>query len=611
MLLPFPCRLSLELAAAVLCIASPAPEGEPRAIAQEPRLPDGTPAAPLVLAGIPDETGWDELFARLDGAVPTGALEEVAMAEASSGGNYAPDLGHPEFAGKLLTLKSGASGTSGHATTVGQHFYGLATSIAPGVADVSCYSATHFLASGFLRNVVLINAPHQVSWRVQNNSWIGGGDDTYLRKYDFAIEDQDILAVSGVNNGTGPLDVPLFSHLYNGIAVGRSDGNHHAGGTLNGYGTKGRQKPELVAPASATSFATPLVAGAGALLRETARTHQLLAMNPDALEPEVLKAALMAGAEHRAGWANDAPQTGAARGLATLPLDPLFGADELDVNRAHWILTGGEQPWAASAAAAADTRHNGWSVAPLGESESACWRFQVEAEKPYVSVLATWNRHVDPGFVQWTEPEIDMELWSVAGGGALVSMVGDPGLGLFASGNVKSASTKDNLEHLYATELAPGEYVLEVTRAADGQGEVFDVAVAWELACAPPFTYGTGKLTSSGLTPSLAVRGIPSAAEDDLDLRVHDAEPGKSGVFFWGVGQKAAPFHGGTLWVQGPLKRTPLVTTDATGSATLPIPIDPSMIGTQRNYQFWFRDPAHPDGTSVGLSDAAQIVFCP
>ena len=66
-----------------------------------------------------------------------------------------------------------------------------------------------------------------------------------------------------------------------------------------------------------------------------AHLQELLAANPDALEPEILKAALLAGAEHRAGWANNAPQSGTSRGLATKPLDVLYGADELDINNAH------------------------------------------------------------------------------------------------------------------------------------------------------------------------------------------------------------------------------------------------------------------------------------
>ncbi len=33
------------------------------------------------------------------------------------------------------------------------------------------------------------------------------------------------------------------------------------------------------------------------------------------------------------------------------------------------------------------------------------------------------------------------------------------------------------------------------------------------------------------------------------------------------------------------------------------------MVGVQRNYQLWFRDPNHPDGTGVGLSSAVDVTF--
>jgi hypothetical protein len=577
--------------------------------AQPPQsIPDDTPVG-VQLATVADDTGLTALTERLKGVVPTGAGVLVAQAEALSGGGYKPNPSNPEFAGKSFTLVSGATSASGHATTVGRYFYGLVTGVAPGPDDIDCYSAGGFLGGNFLNGTAL-TPPQTVAWKVENNSWIGAGPKAYLRKMDWAISQQGLVVCSGTNNGSGPLDVPLFSHLFNGIAVGRSDGNHKAGGTLPGYDKAGRQKPEMVAPAGATSYATPLVSGGAALLVETARTHPALSGNPAAELPEVVKAILMAGAEHRPGWANDAPQSGPSRGLATLPLDPLFGADELDVNHAHWILTGGEHDGATTAAAATDTRHNGWDHFTIAAGESRFWRFQVAAEKPFASVLVTWNRTVSADFSSFEVPYIDLELFVVDGSGGLVSLVGDPGLPYFDGGNVRSESAKDNLDHLYVTGLKPGEYVLEVERTADGKMP-FTAALAWELECAPPFAYGTAKTTSSGQTPSMGWRGIPSAAENDFDVTVSNAEPNKSGIFFYGSGQKSAPFYGGLKLVQPPVVRTPVITTDASGAAVLPVSIDPIMVGEQRNYQFWFRDPAHPDGTNVGLSDAVEVVFCP
>ena len=575
------------------------------------QVPDDTPKTPTIFAaGIADDTGWTALVERLGaGNVPDGTGIVVAMAEATTTG-YKPDPNHAELVGKLFALKSGATGVSGHATTVARHFFGFTTSIAPGINNIRCFSATGFMNADFLGGSNVTVAPKNVGWKVQNNSWIGGGSKTLLRKYDYAIVEQGMLVCSGVNNGTGPLDVPMMSHLFNGIAVGRSDGNHHAGGTLMGYDRKGRMKPELVAPASATSYATPLVSGAAALMRETAETHPALMSDPNAVRPELIKAVLMAGATHRPGWANDAATSGPLRGLATQPLDALWGADQIDVNRSHWILTGGEEPGASMLAAATPARHAGWDTVLVPAGESRFWRFVVEATKPQASVLATWNRHVEPDFSAFQVPTIELELWGVDAQGGLVSLVGDPGLTAFAAGNVRSESVQDNLEHLFIQSLAPGEYALEVQRAADGEAD-FEVAIAWELACAGPVVYGTPKLTSTGRLPTMSVRGIPAAAADDFDLTVDDAEPDKNGIFFYGAGPKSAPFFGGTLLVQGPLKRLPIVTTDAQGSVTLPVSIDAAMIGEQRNYQFWFRDPLHPDGTTVGLSNAVEVVFCP
>lgn len=578
------------------------------------QLPDETPeqlvTTPTLAAGIADETGWTALIARVGASnVPDGSTLVVGMAEANTPG-YKPDANHAELLGKMFVLKSGASNNSGHATTVARHFFGFATSITPGISTIQCYSAAHFLGSGFLNGEGASFAPKTAGWGILNNSWIATASKTYLRKMDFAIGDQNLIVCSGVNNGTGPLDVPIFSHLFNGIAVGRSDGNHRAGGTLVGYDKAGRMKPELVAPASATSFATPLVSGAAALMRATATTHPGLLGDPNAARADLIKATLMAGATHRPGWANDAPTSGASRGLSTQPLDALYGADQIDVNRSHWILTGGEEAGAATVATAAPGRHAGWDTVVIPEGESRFWRFDVEAVKPTVSVLATWNRTLEPDFSAFHVPTLDLELWSVDAQGALTSLVGDPGLPIFGAGNVRSESVKDNLEHLYLQDLQPGTYALELTRATDGEGD-WDVALAWDLACATPTVYGTPKTTSGGNSPTLSVRGFASSAGNDFDISVSSAEPNKNGVFFYGASAKSTPFFGGTLLVQGPVKRLPITTTDAQGAVTLPIAIDASMIGEQRNYQFWFRDPTHPDGTNVGLSNAVEIIFCP
>jgi len=559
---------------------------------------------------IPDQTGLTALIERLGaGNQPTGAGVVAGMAEAPAPG-FMPDVNHPEFAGKTITKMSATSGVSGHATTVGRHYFGLATSIAPGIDTIQVWEASSWLGLGFL-NGTGSALPKTADFKVINHSWIGSGANPRqsLRKLDFAISDQELMVVVGVNNGTGVLDYPLLSHGFNLIAVGRSDGQHHAGPTGLGMDGPGRHKPELVAPASATSYSTPLVSGAAALMVETARTDPTLAGDPRAERADVLKAILLAGAEHRTGWTNNPGTSGALRGSTTTPLDDLWGADEVDVNVSHWILTGGSEPSAATLPPVARARHAAWDVTQLESADSRWWRFHTSAGSPQVSVVAAWNRHVQPPFATWDLPDLDLELWRVGPQGQLHPLVGDPGLQYFVAGNVASLSPVENVEHLYIEDLAPGEYALELRRLPDVH-ESWDVAVAWSLACPEPFAYGAGKANSLGQVSELSWRGFASVAADQLHLEVSQAVPGMIGLAFHGVGQASIPFAGGTLLVAPPILRLPAVTLDAAGSASIPVPLPLAWVGQTRDFQFWFRDPAHPDGTGVGLTNGVEIVIC-
>jgi hypothetical protein len=559
---------------------------------------------------IPDETGLSALIQRLGaGNQPTGAGVVAGMAEAPAPG-YLPDPSDPQFVGKTILQKSAGTGISGHATVVGQHYFGLSTSIAPGIDTILVWEASGWLGLGFL-NGTGATPPKLAEFKIINHSWIGAGADPQksLRKLDFAIDDQQFLALVGVNNGIGPLDYPLLSHGFNLIAVGRSDGQHHAGPTGLGVDGPGRHKPEIVAPAGATSFSTPLASGAAALLVETARTHPALAGDAMAERADLLKAVMMAGAEHRAGWTNNAQTSGPLRGSTTTPLDPLWGADEVDVNLSHWILTGDREPAAASLPLVASARHAGWDLAQIASGDSRWLRFSVSSGSPRVSVMAAWNRHVALNFGSYELPDLDLELWRVDGLGQLHSLVGDAGLAHFAGGNVQSASPIENLEHLYLTDLAPGEYALELRRLPDGFAE-WSVALAWSLACAEPFAYGTGKTTSLLTVPQLSSRSFPSVGAAQFSLEVTQAVPNKVGLAFHGVGQASVPFQGGTLLVQPPIERLPAVLLDGAGSASIAVPMPPSWAGTTRNFQFWFRDPDHPDGWGIGLSNGLEVVFC-
>ena len=96
--------------------------------------------------------GLDDLIKRLGpDNIPTGAGVIVGQVEApNQNGNFYPNQGVGEFQGKTFTEMSGSSGNSGHATNVGRNYYGLDTSIAPGITDIFLWEVNHWVASGFL-----------------------------------------------------------------------------------------------------------------------------------------------------------------------------------------------------------------------------------------------------------------------------------------------------------------------------------------------------------------------------------------------------------------------------------------------------------------------------
>jgi len=131
----------------------------------------------------------------------------------------------------------------------------------------------------------------------------------------------------------------------------------------------------------------------------------------------------------------------------------------------------------------------------------------------------------------------------------------------------------------------------------------------------------TGKINSAGCTPVVDATGTPTAqGPDDFLITARDVLMGKPGLFFWGTnGGAALPFLGGTLCVQPPLQRGPvlLATGPSDCNAGYAFPFTQSLAvqqgilgGTVVDGQFWMRDPDHPDGTGVALSNGIEFLWC-
>ena len=326
--------------------------------------------------------------------------------------------------------------------------------------------------------------------RVFNHSWIGstgGVDNEVLRRADFAMQRDGTLFCVGENNGAGSAREPLMSCGFNSMSVGLTNGQHSAGNTPSGVDGLGRMKPDIVAPGTATSYATPVVGAAAALLYQTAATAPYV-QNANRARGVTIKAALLAGASRGPAWSNNAPQSGANRGITTRPLDPVYGCGTVNVDRAHRIITADEATARATAdAAAADppmTSGVMWDVEPV-QATASVQQLHYRLDLPVagdVSVVATWNRNMTTSsFASAGAPAVanmTLRIQRIGDDGQVTALSGNAGVGVFASGNVVSASSVDNVEHLYVRGLSRGRYVVSVNRESGAASAASTLAVA-------------------------------------------------------------------------------------------------------------------------------------
>jgi hypothetical protein len=426
-----------------------------------------------------DDLGFFALRDELGAAMPTGAGIGVSQVEAAldEGGTiYLPDIAGYAAQGKTITAKSGAGTTSGHATTVGTFFYDLNLSLAPGVTMVDAYEANDWIGDGFLRTGTT-SGPRAESRKVQNHSWIGTTnngmqdfDVEILRRFDFAIQTSDFVAVVGLNNGFGNPVPPLLASAYNAIAVGLTNGG--AGSGLTTIDGSGRIKPEIVANPfiMQTSFSTPTVGAAAAMLRQNAPAN--------AQHSVTLKALLLAGAtKHQfPTWSR----------TTTQPLDSRFGAGQVNVYNSYHALAAGQQ--AASTSVSVGRR--GWDFStttagsrlyffdiPLGDTASG------------FSAVLSWHRIITDGTAGplWGSPTSNVPNLSLkiyAASGFVVSTLVD-----------QSVSPVDNVEHLYEPHLPPGRYALEVTGDQTG----ISYGLAWNSVPTVSVTASAADASEQGL----------------------------------------------------------------------------------------------------------------
>ncbi len=422
--------------------------------------------------------------------MPTGSGISISQVEAREdkdgagpllAAEYRPDSA--VFSDKNFIFGSvGATASSNHATTVGRFFYGpssLAPSIGVTPSRITSYEVNGFLGGDFLNTSNTSLLPKVEVNDIQNHSWIGDLGTTaqsinILRRMDYAIQRDDFIATFGLNNASTTSVPSLMAGAYNGIVVGRSDGEHSRGGITVDGGF--RTRPDIVVPTTATSWAAPTVGGAAALLLETSRNSPGLS---DASKSVVIKSLLMTGATR-----NESDFTTAWTNTTSQPLDVVYGAGELNVLHSHDILVAGQQ----DATGAAIVSNTGWDLGSSNATIPQLYFFDLDTPDSTFEIAASlvWNRDVTADDTQVGSgvnyvftpnlANLNLRLFSATG------LILDSEL-------AASLSANDNVELIVANGLAPGRYAWQVSSDTSAVQYGFSWGVEGFTAVPEPSTW--------------------------------------------------------------------------------------------------------------------------
>ena len=271
-----------------------------------------------------------------------------------------------------------------------------------------------------------------------------------LQLLDYIINETDCTAVVGTSNGGA---LPLgWTPAYNVIAVGRSAGTHGRGLTTT-YGS-GRVAIDVVAPEPNSSSATPVVAGAVAILQDAAN-------GSDASTSEVIRATILAGATKDAG-----DIAGTWSRTNTQPLDSTYGAGELNILNSYNIQQAGEFDGGATTPVSL-LGVNGWDYEDnLERNGQRLYEFEVTAGNRLedFSVVLAWNQNIVVSFFpsfSLGERLANLSLELLDSSGTVVD---------------SSVSDVDNVEHVFQQTLEAGTYQL---RVSNDNGFASDYGLAW------------------------------------------------------------------------------------------------------------------------------------
>ena len=448
-------------------------------------------------AGWKEDVGYIKLSDELGAALPDGTGIQVCHVEAAvtvdDEYTWVPDPDNSAFIGKSLTDMTGAPDEvySGHATSVGRLLYGDSTSMASGVTDVLVYYAGHWMQGGYVLNGYSYQ-PLVTDCRLANHSWVGGaGSPEILRRVDWAVDRDEYIQTVGVTNSSSSTR-PLLSSAFNVIPVGRTDGSHsRVTSSVDDLYTGGRNLPDLVAPLTSSSGATPVVGSAALLLMNKGHNDAALSTDPveastttragkivfNAEKAEVIRAVLAAGADR-----HTVNTTGSdisdyrleVENRTDNGLDIRYGAGQLNIYNSYNILAAGEQN-SSEDGGIQPSGFAGFDYDPSfgganSSNSTATYLISTGSDHNLLTVALVWHVNIDGGTTYNFDDtavlyDLDLEVYDQT----------------TSETAAVSASTGDNTEHIWVS-LEPGHsYTIKVTRASGQNAFDWDYALAWRL----------------------------------------------------------------------------------------------------------------------------------
>ena len=440
-----------------------------------------------------------------------GSGQTVAVAEASVGSAWqvSPStVGQPESLFRYYdsTHPYGGAGAgfipalaSGHAGLVGNHFFGATAGVSPGVAAVENFAADYFVLDVVARTTTVGSTtswtPVGINPPIINQSFVFLTTDPEIvtevsLAYDGYANRFGTLFINGANNGSSTF-VYAPGSMYNGITVGTLSGNHSGG-------------VHLVAPGTATSFATPYVSGVATLLRQAAELGHFEAMDGvDPTDARLLKAALLNGATKTEGWSQ----------TETNPLDEVFGAGVVNAKSPHDMLSGGqhtaslqtlETPGSVPTTTTPAnflSATSGWDINTLSTAVSS------DAVNHYFFDLSTSSNVAFTATVTWNSlTDVDLGINDISNFD-LVLVDTLTGTILWSS-----HSTTENIEHIYLTGLSGSIFDVQVILRGDGGVVTDEYALVWS------WTAVTTPVPESGVFWAIGLAGF-------LGLAIHTRRP--------------------------------------------------------------------------------------